>query len=273
MKTSLSLGLVVFYIFFAVGSAYCEESFYIGVPYNDTKSKVSFPVSSSNKTKETQKVENNEKQNGLSKIFKSNKPKKQKRYNSLTNKTETVPQGYYGSLPNIEQDFQYKKAKPPQTSSDVDAYIPQEMPNDNEFKEAPTKDSLFLDVIVKKEKASNYLNDIQKTKFALNNLKKCIEENGDIQRFNGCVNVIDLYCQNLKTKYQNKSDSLKESYMDILNTNYYAKVLGNLLYDANYYAQYTPTNTGKYSKENIENQKQDLLKRINKTLFLIANET
>ena len=144
---------------------------------------------------------------------------------------------------------------------------------DKNLKKAPYDDALFLDVIVKKDKVSEYLNDIQRTKFALNNLKKCIEENGDIQRFNGCVNVIDLYVKNLKLKYQDKSESLKESYIDILTTNYYAKVLGNLLYDSNYYARYIPVSQGKYSEQNIQNEKQKLLARINRTLFLINGES
>ena len=270
MKKFLSLELVILFVFFATGSAFCEDSFYIGTPYNDSKTKVAFPES--NNIQEAQPVKE-EKKGVLSKLFKSNKPKKQKRYNSMTNKYETVPQGYYGSLPNIKGDFQYKDSTPAPTSSELDAYIPPDKIEDESLKQAPYNDPLFLDVIVKKDKQSNYVNDIQKTKLALTNLKKCIEEQGDIQRFNGCVNMVEMYSKNLQNKYQNKSESLKESYIDILNTNYQAKVLGNLLYDANYYSRYVPTQQGQYSKSNIELKKQELLKRINKTLFLIANES
>ena len=270
MKKVLSLELLMFSLFFAIQSAYCEDSFYTGVPYSDTKNKMSFPVS--NNIQEAKPANVKEKKKGLSKIFKSNKPKKQKRYNSQSNKYEEIPQGYYGTLPNIGQDFEYKKSKPAPTATAQDSYIPSDKIDETNLKPAPN-DTLFLDVIVKKEKDSNYIIDIQKTKMALNNLKKCIEEKGDIQRFNGCVNMVDLYSKNLQKKYENKSDSLRESYNDILNTNYHAKVLGNLLYDSNYYARYIPTSTGKYSKENIEMQKQELLHKINKTLFLIANET
>ncbi len=271
MKKILSLELVILTLFFAGGIAFCEDGFYTGTPYDDTKSKMTFPVS--NNIQEAKSTEKVEKKGHSIKLFKSNKPKKQKRFNPATNKTEVVPQGYYGSIPNIEQDFKYKQPVIEPTSTEIDALIPEDTVNQEKLKEAPFNDSLFLDVIVKKEKESNYLNDIQKTKFALTNLKKCIEENGDIQRFNGCVNMVELYSKNLQAKYGNKSDSLRESYMDILNTNYHAKVLGNLMYDANYYARYVPTQTGQYSKENIQEKKQALLKRINKTLFLIANET
>ena len=60
--------------------------------------------------------------------------------------------------------------------------------------------------------------------------------------------------------------------MEILNTNYYAKVLGNLKFDANYYSRYIPVQDGKYSKENIANEENLLLNRVNRTIFLINKE-
>ena len=272
MKKIFSLELVILFIIFDLSipqMAQGEDSFTIGEPINDAKSKMTFPKSDD--IQEAKPVEK-EKKGFFSKLFKSNKPKKQKRYNSLLNRYEEVPQGYYGTLPNIKQDFKYKEgvsSSAPEIKDmpDIDSV------DEKNLKPAPTDDALFLDMIVKKEKQSNYINDIQKTKLALTNLKKCIEEGGNIQRFNGCVNMIDMYSKNLAAKYDNQSDSLRDSYINIQNTNYHAKVLGNLLYEANYYARYTPTQQGKYSKDNIENQKADLLKRINKTLFLIANET
>ena len=190
----------------------------------------------------------------------------------LIKKDKKDSKGYYGTLPKIEDDFKDKPV-PSSVKTNSDMEIPTEELNEADLKKAPYNDPLFLDNVVKKQKTSNYVNDIQKTKFALTSLKKCIEEQGDIQRFNACVNMVDLYSTNLQKKYENESDSLRESYSYILNTNYQAKILGNLLYDANYYARYVPTNQGQYSKTNIDNKKEDLLNRINKTLFLISSET
>ena len=248
-KTFFSLNLILLAHFFTINCAYCEEDFFANSNFKEAKSQ----------SKISQAVK--EKKGFFSKFKKEKK----------SNPEEQT--GYYGTLPNISRDFAYKK-QVANTTSEIDAKIPTKEELDNEnLKPAPFDDALFLDVIVKKEKNSQYVNDIQKTKFALNNLKKCIEEQGDIQRFNACVNVIDLYVQNLKTKYKDKSESLKESYIDILSTNYYAKLLGNLMYDANYYSRYIPTNQGKYSKENIANEQKELLAKINKTIFLINNES
>lgn len=281
-KPLISLNILLA-LFFAGHIAHCEEALldvppkppegiYIGVPYDDTKNKMTLPAP---RVQQEEKKPVVQEKKGVFSRFnkKSDKFKPVKKYNSQTNKMEEVPQGYYGTLPDIERDFKYKKQSV-NSPRHAEGKLPEEGDlEDNNLKPAPFDDALFLDVIIKKEKASTYINDLQKTKFALNNLKKCIEEGGDIQRFNGCVNVLDLHVQNLKSKYQNKSESLKESYSDILNTNYHSKVVGNLIYDSNYYARYIPTQQGKYSKENIEAQKRNLLNKINKTLFIITNES
>lgn len=256
---SLILALI-----FTAPFARCEDALFLGTPYQDTNNKMPDIVS------KAPKAPQEEKKGFFSKFKKKNDNKK---YNYQTNEYEEIPQGYYGTLPDITSAFKYKQQKV-NSARDIEAKIPtrEELEEEN-LKEAPYNDALFLDVIVKKEKASNYINDIQKTKFILKSLKSCIEEEGNIQRFNGCVNLLDLNVKNLETKYSNSSESLKESYSDILSTTYYSKLLGNLMYDANYYARYIPTQQGKYSKENIESKKRDLLNKINKTLFIIANES
>jgi len=243
-------------------SASSQEDFFLDTPFENAKSKIKMP--------QNEKIENaknsiKNKTGGFSKFFKDKASKK--------SANDEEKKGYWGTLPNVEEDFKYKKQNVMSPRTD-DVKIPDETDlEDENLKKAPFDDALFLDVIIKKEKTSNYVNDIQKTKFALLNLKKCIEQKGDIQRFNACVNMVDLYSKNLKTKYKDKSESLKESYVDILTTSYHAKVLGNLMYDSNYYARYIPTAQGKYSPANITIEQEKLLNRINKTLFLINNES
>jgi len=232
-----------------MGISYCEEDFFSSQNFKDAKSQSGVEQNVGNKTKKIKKS-----------FFKKKKqePEEQK--------------GYYGTLPNINEAFKYKtqtNSTSPKTNSKV---YDTDTVEDDSLKPAPVNDALFLDIIVKKEKTSTYVNDIQRTKTALYNLKNCIEQKGNIQRFNGCVNMVDLYVKNLMEKYENKSESLKESYISILRTNNDAKILGNLMYDANYYTKYIPTSTGEYSKDNIEIQQEKLLNKINKTLFLINEE-
>ena len=263
-KFLISLYLIILAHFCAINIGLCAEDFFIDTNFQESKNKVSIPKKATfNKPIE-------EEEGFFSKLFKK---KKNTKFNYSTNKEEEIPQGYYGSLPDIEKDFKYKQQSSNSSIRDDLKVIDENEIENQELKKAPYDDTLFLDVIIKKEKASNYINDVQKTKFALNNLKKCLEEQGDIQRFNGCVNMIDMLVKNLKNKYENTSDSLRESYVDILNTNYHAKTLGNLRYDANYYSRYIPTQQGKYSKENILLEQEKLLNLVNKTIFLINQES
>ena len=246
-KILISLNLIICILFFTTNLARCEEDFFTSSNFKDAKSQ----------SKIEQKVDSATK-------------KAKKKLKKKKNKEEQ--KGYYGTLPDIKEAFKYKTPKDspsPKTNAKV---YDSDTTDEDSLKPAPTDDALFLDIIVKKEKTSNYVNDIQKTKLALTNLKKCIEEKSDIQRFNGSINLVDLYAKNLKEKYENKSESLKESYINILNTVNEAKILGNLMYDSNYYAKYIPTSTGQYSKENINLQQEKLLNKINKTLFLINEE-
>lgn len=256
-KSYLSLIIIFLAYFFTTNIGCCEEDFFTNSNFQEAKTQKNLT---------------------LDKVKKSigNTKKKFNFFNKKNNKEENNEEqkGYYGSLPNVEREFQYKKQNSGTSSNQIDMKIPQDdYINSENLKPAPFDDSLFLDVIIKQEPNSQYVNDIQKIKFALNNLKKCLEENGDIQRFNGCVNVVDLYVQNLKKKYQDKPQSYKESYVELLNTNYYAKLLGNLKYDANYYSRYVPTNEGQYSENNILSKEEDLLNRVNKTIFLLNNES
>ena len=234
-KFFISLILIFLAHFFTIMSAYCEEDFFL--------------------------KENNSKKKSFFSKFKQEK-----------DRNEIENSGYYGTLPNIEKDFEYKKQAKP-SSFQIDMKIPEGEIEEENLKKAPFDDSLFLDMVIKKEPDSLYLNDLQKIKFALNNLKNCLENKENIQKYNACVNGLELYVQNLKKKYEEKSESLKESYIEILNTNYYAKVLGNLKYDANYYSRYVPVQNGQYSDENIASKEEELLNKVNKTLFLINNET
>lgn len=263
-KILISLNLILLAHFLTITPCYCQEDFFIDTHFVEAKNKVDILERQQEKKDNYGIVEKK-------KFFK--KEPVQTRFNYDTNKEEIIPKGYYGELPDIKADFEYKKQFV-QSSTETNAIPPMEADmSDENLKKAPYNDDLFLDIIVKKETTSQYVKDLQRTKIALENLKKCIEEDGSIQRFNGCVNLVDLYSKNLKKKYENQSESLKESYIDILNTAYHAKVLGNLMYDSNYYARFVPTQEGKYSEANIKNKEQKLLNRVNKTLFLIQEES
>lgn len=175
--------------------------------------------------------------------------------------------GYYGNLPDVQGEFEYKKETiqtPSKNFSEKDI-------QDGFLLDAPLGDPVFLDVIIKKDKNSDYINDIIKIKFTLEKLRKCIMEEANIQLFNANVNVLDLQTTNLEKKYINSANSMTSSFYAIRHVNYSAKMLGNLKYDANFYSRYMPVSDSVYSSGNISSQSAALLEEIEKTIYEIGN--
>lgn len=175
--------------------------------------------------------------------------------------------GYYGTLPNVEREFDYLKQKSKMASPKgryKDGFIDEE-----NLKKSPLDDELFLDVILKKEKDTKFTKDILKMLPLLNNFKTCIENSCDIQKFNANVNLVDLYTRRLEKDYSGTPDAQTEGFYLIQNVAYLAKLQGNLKYEANFYSKYMPLDGTAYAKENIEKKDYELLLELNKTIFTL----
>lgn len=176
--------------------------------------------------------------------------------------------GYYGTIPDINKDFEHKK--------EATQTIPQKQYSEKDLKDgllldAPLNDPLFLDVIIKKDKNSDYVNDLMKIKETLEKLRECIKNDASIQFFNANVNVLDLQTTNLEKKYQYSAYAQTNSYYAVRHVNYSAKVLGNLKFDANFYSRYMPIQDSVYAPKNIKEQSAALLTEIERTIFEIGN--
>ena len=205
-----------------------------------------------------------------------NQPKKESIISKISNffKKDKKPdvnlegKGYYGTIPDINKDFEHKK--------EATQTIPQKQYSEKDLKDgllldAPLNDPLFLDVIIKKDKNSDYVNDLMKIKETLEKLRECIKNDASIQFFNANVNVLDLQTTNLEKKYQYSAYAQTNSYYAVRHVNYSAKVLGNLKFDANFYSRYMPIQDSVYAPKNIKEQSAALLNEIEQTIFEIGN--
>lgn len=261
-KTLISFNILLLTLFFTIIPSYGEEDFFIDGNFTTPEKASSVPVNVSNKIEKIKQKAKDVKNNSgfFSKFKKEKQPK-----------DDGTQKGYYGTLPNIYRDFRYKQQTPKPPKEEYKVPTVEELEEEN-LKKAPYEDTLFLDNIIKKEKASDYVNYLQKPKYALTRLKEALEEGSDIQKINASINVLDLYTTNLQNKYQDKTEAFTDSYKEILLTNYEAKIFGNLLYDSNYYSQFVPTNDSQHSINNINAQKQKLLNKVNKTILLIIQQ-
>ncbi len=179
---------------------------------------------------------------------------------------DTVQSGYFGTIPNIKSEYQYKKPKTTNVKNNgktADEYFPEE------FQESKVNDPLFLDVILKKEKPSNYVVDMMRIMKFLESFRVVIENHENIQKFNANVNLLDLHARRIEKLYKDKPEGMSPSYWLLLDLSYKAKVLGNLKFDANYYSKFSPVMGTKYDPENILKEDMKLLAELDKTIFAI----
>lgn len=176
--------------------------------------------------------------------------------------------GYYGTLPDVKGDFEYKKET---TETNPERKYTEKDIQDGLLLDAPLGDPLFLDVIIKKDKSSTYINDLVKIKETLEKLRQCITDEASIQFFNANVNILDLQTKALEKKYDTTSYAQTNSYYAVRHVNYSAKILGNLKFDANFYSRYMPLQDSIYTPQNIKAKSGELLEEIEKTIYEIGN--
>lgn len=196
-------------------------------------------------------------------------PKKIKGFNKKKKKQKPVfdaAGGYSGTLPNVKSEFSYKTKKPTSVQNkgeSADNFTPEE------FQKSRIDDPLFLDVILNKEKPSQYVNDMIKIMRFLESFRAVVEKHEEIQRFNANVNLLDLQARRIEKLYSEKPEGMSPSYYALQDLAYKAKILGNLKYDANYYSKFSPISGTQYSKENIDAEDAKFLIELDKTVFQI----
>ena len=104
-KIFFSLIFIFLANFFTIIPAYCGEDFFIDSNFSEAKNKIKISAS-----KVAKSVEKTKKKGLFSKI------KTKTKFNYATNREEEIPQGYYGTLPDIESDFAYKKQSAPSSN-------------------------------------------------------------------------------------------------------------------------------------------------------------
>ena len=262
-KTLISFNILLLTLFFTITPSYGEEDFFIDGNFTPAEKASSIPVNVSNKIEKVkQKAKDVKNNSGFFSRFKKEKKDK---------KDDGNLKGYSGTLPEIYRDFRYKQQTPKPPKEEYKVPTVEELEEEN-LKKAPYEDTLFLDNIIKKEKTSDYVNYLQRPKYALTKLKEALEDGDDIQKINASINMLDLYTTNFQNRYQDKTEAFTDSYKEILLTNYEAKIFGNMLYDSNYYSQFVPVSGTRHDKSNITAQKQKLLNKINKTILLIIQQ-
>lgn len=183
----------------------------------------------------------------------------------------TMGAGYVGTLPDIEAEFMYLRKDVQQKSvspADVPTLTPME---ESQLKEIPRRNAQYVNIMVQKDKTSEYEKDVNEIILILTKLQKVIYLNQDIQKFNAVVsNYID-HAAYLQKKYNDKKESNYVSYKQILNFSNQARSVAILWSESLEYQSFLPYTTpnNKYTKENLDIKMMNLQKSLEDTLFIL----
>lgn len=175
--------------------------------------------------------------------------------------------GYVGTLPNVTEGFQKSQpatAKPMFDS--VDGF------NDRvQIKPAPRNNPAFVNIILKKDRTSQYINDINYVIPIIEKIEKIIETKGDIQKFSAEAYFLKENVEYLRDKYQNKSEANYISFKRLMQLNMQIQSISLLRTEGEAYSPYLSYTQNGYifSPNNINQQLEYLDKEIETTLIIL----
>lgn len=186
----------------------------------------------------------------------------------------TTGAGYVGTLPNIEAEFSYMKKQ--NTSERASApFSVEELDKQNaeNLKPIPRENDTYVDIIVKKDKTTKYLKDVNEVIIILEKLRKCINTEQNIQIFNAIVSNLIDNVEYIKSEYKDKPEGNYLSYNRLIIVSDEARDAATFRTQglaAQKYLPYTSSNNI-YTKENLNEKLEKLLVNVNETLFILKN--
>ena len=183
---------------------------------------------------------------------------------------ELQGKGYAGNLPDRGEKIERSKTK-----VTTPVFEAQEgFDNPAELKPVPKDNPAFINIIQKKDKTSQFVNDANEVIPMLEKLVDCIEDNESLQLFITKANLLTLNIDNMAEKYNGKPESYYESFRKLQEVNRYVKSISLLRKEAVTYQRYLAySESGSiYNPENINQQLQYLLEELNTAILLLREE-
>lgn len=188
------------------------------------------------------------------------------------NKSQTasaVPNnsGYVGTLPNVSERFQSSAPEEAKPSFEyVDGFNDQD-----DIKPAPRSNPAFVNIIMKKDKNSQYVNDLNFLITIIEKLQSDVESNADVQKFNAESYFLKGNVEYFRDKYKNKPEESYISFKKLMQLNMHVQSIAQLRREKEVYSPYATNeqNGNLFTNNNIENQLNYLLDDIKSTLVVL----
>ena len=185
----------------------------------------------------------------------------------------TTGAGYVGTLPNVEAEFEYLKKESSEKSQAPYSIEQLDKMNEEKLRPIPREDDNYVDIIIKKDKTTQYTNDVNSVILILEKLRKCLNTNQDIQKFNAIVSNLIDNVEYIRQKYKDKPESNYLSYNKMITLSSLARDTANFRTQGLKVQQYLPytSSENQYTKENLDIKLEILFENVNETLYILKN--
>lgn len=176
-------------------------------------------------------------------------------------------QGYVGTLPELTGRF--KPAEPAVAKPVFEQS--KKFNSADEIKPAPRDNPAFVNIILKQDKTSPYINDLTGFIDMLEKIYDSIENGENVQRFAARVYFFNQHADYFRQKYEDKPECNFISYEKLLELSMYAKTVSQLRTDAAKYSPYLAySSSGQiYNPNNVKQQIEYLKDEIEKTIIIL----
>jgi hypothetical protein len=176
-------------------------------------------------------------------------------------------QGYVGTLPDLTRNN--VPDEPKQTTPEV---MPsKDFNSENELKPVPRDNPAFVNIILKSDKTSQYVNDLNEFIPMLENIYDLIEDEGNVQIFNAKVYYFNKNTDYFRDKYNNKPESQFVSYKRLMELSMHARSIALLRTEAEKYNPYLAYGSAGYiyNPNNLREQLDYLKDEIRQTILIL----
>ncbi len=178
-----------------------------------------------------------------------------------------------GTLPDIDAEFSYLRKQSSENAMAPYSIEELDKKNEQELRTIPRENDNYVDIIIKKDKTTQYLKDVNSVILILEKLRRCLNTDQNIQKFNAIVSNLIDNVEYIKQEYKDKPESNYLSYSRLIYVSDSARAVANYRMQgmrSEKYIPYTSSNNV-YTKETTDKKINDLLNNVNETLFILKN--
>lgn len=175
--------------------------------------------------------------------------------------------GYVGTLPNLTRN--YEPEKPAKKEPEVRPA--KDFNSENEMKPVPRDNPAFVNIILKADKTSQYVNDLNEFIPMLESISDMIDNGANVQVFNAKVYYFNKNAEYFRDKYAQKQESHFVSYKKLMDVNTHSHSIAVLRNEAEKYNPYMAYGSEGYiyNPNNIQEQLGYLKTEIEQTILIL----